>query len=85
MLCCSPYFTFCGAQKNAVDYEAKMIEVTRRMGGPGSYAAYSADSAILRSSRSKGLHGWSTAPQLLPVARECDVILGLENHYKDGF
>ena len=23
--------------------------------------------------------------QLLPVARECDVILGLENHYKDGF
>ena len=22
---------------------------------------------------------------VLPVARECDVILGLENHYKDGF
>ena len=39
----------------------KMIEVTRRMGGPGRYAAYSADSAILRSSWSKGSHGWSTA------------------------
>src|SRR6188768_2654326 len=38
MLCCSPDFTNpdADARKRAVEHEAKMIEVTRRMGGPRS-------------------------------------------------
>ena len=37
-------------------------------------------------SRQQGLE-WviDCIQQVLPVARECDVVLGLENHYKDGF
>src|SRR3954469_20010955 len=38
MLCCSPDFTNPDndARKRAVEHEARMIAVTRRMGGPGS-------------------------------------------------
>src|SRR5687767_1250936 len=38
MLCCSPDFTQpdADARKRAVEHEARMIEVTRRLGGPGT-------------------------------------------------
>lgn len=88
MLCCSPDFTQPDAdgRKRAVEHEAEMIRVTRRLGGRGSVCR------VLSGQRYPGLDvkqglEWVTAciEALLPVARENDVILGLENHYKDGF
>ena len=56
----------------------------RRAAGPS--AASSAASATRSVGREQGLE-WVVAciEQVLPVAREHDVVLGLENHYKDGF
>ena len=88
MLCCSPDFTNPSEEgrKKAVDYEAKMIEVTRRMGGPGSVCRVLSGQRYPEVELEQGI-AWvvDCIQQLLPVARECDVILGLENHYKDGF
>ena len=49
---------------------------------PGAFAA----SVIPEVRREQGLE-WVVAciDAMLPVARENDIILGLENHYKDGF
>ena len=88
MLCCSPDFTNPDAdvRKRALDREIEMIRVCRRLGGPSRSAASSAASATRRSAGSRAWPGWwSASTQLLPVAREHDVILGMENHYKDGF
>ena len=88
MLCCSPDFTNpdADARKRAVEHEAKMIEVTRRMGGPRSVCRVLSGQRYPEVAWNKGSNGWRTPfKQLLPVARECDVVLGLENHYKDGF
>ena len=89
MLCCSPDFTNPDpdARKRAVDREAEMIRVTRRLGGPRAGLPRPLRPALSRaSSRAQGLE-WVVAciEQVLPVAREHDVVLGLENHYKDGF
>jgi len=88
MLCCSPDFTNPSkeARKKAVDYETKMIEVTRRMGGPGSVCRVLSGQRYPEVELEQGI-AWvvDCIQQLLPVAREWDVILGLENHYKDGF
>jgi sugar phosphate isomerase/epimerase len=88
MLCCSPDFTNpdADARKRAVEHEAKMIEVTRRMGGPRSVCRVLSGQRYPEVALDQGIE-WvaDSIQQLLPVARECDVVLGLENHYKDGF
>ena len=88
MLCCSPDFTNpdADARKRAVEHEAKMIEVTRRMGGPRSVCRVLSGQRYPEIALDQGIE-WvaDSIQQLLPVARECDVVLGLENHYKDGF
>ena len=89
MLCCSPDFTNpdADARKRAVEREAEMIRVTRRLGGPGTVCRVLSRPALSRrSAASRGWSGSSSASsEVLPVAREHDVVLGLENHYKDGF
>ena len=89
MLCCSPDFTNPDpdARKRAVEREAEMIRVTRRLGGPGAVCrVLSGQRYPGRRAASRGWSGWSRCiEQVLPVAREYDVVLGLENHYKDGF
>jgi sugar phosphate isomerase/epimerase len=88
MLCCSPDFTNpdADARKRAVEHEAKMIEVTRRMGGPRSVCRVLSGQRYPEVALDQGIEWVAGAIQeLLPVARECDVVLGLENHYKDGF
>ena len=89
MLCCSPDFTNPDpdARKRAVEREAEMIRrhaPAGRRAGPS--AACSAASAIPDVGREQGLE-WvvECIEAVLPVAREHDVVLGLENHYKDGF
>jgi sugar phosphate isomerase/epimerase len=88
MLCCSPDFTNPDpdARKHAVDHEVEMIRVTRRLGGPRSICRVLSGQRRPDVSRAQGLE-WVVAciEQVLPVARELDVVLGLENHYKDGF
>jgi sugar phosphate isomerase/epimerase len=87
MLCCSPDFTDpdADARKRAVGREAEMIRVTRRLGGPRAVCRVLSGQRHPGVERRQGLE-WvvSCINELLPVAREHDVILGLENHYKDG-
>ena len=88
MLCCSPDFTNpdAGERQRAVDHEAAMIAVTRRLGGPRAVCRVLSGQRYPEVSREQGLE-WVVAAieRLLPVAREHDLVLGLENHYKDGF
>jgi sugar phosphate isomerase/epimerase len=88
MLCCSPDFTQPDpdARRRAVDHEARMIEVTRRLGGPGTVCRVLSGQRYPEVSREQGLE-WvvECITSLLPVARENEVVLGLENHFKDGF
>lgn len=88
MLCCSPDFVRPDpdARKRAVDREAEMICVTRRLGGEGAVCRVLSGQRHPEVSREQGLE-WVVGciEQLIPVAREHGVILGIENHYKDGF
>jgi sugar phosphate isomerase/epimerase len=88
MLCCSPDFTTPDPdqRKRAIEHEAQMIEVTARLGGPGAVCRILSGQRYPDVSWEQGrewvLHAIRS---LLPVAREHRVILGMENHYKDGF
>lgn len=88
MLCCSPDFTNPDpdGRKRAVEREAELIRVTRRLGGPRAVCRVLSGQRYPGLDRRQGLE-WVVGciEQVLPVAREHDVILGLENHYKDGF
>ncbi|GAA5198118.1 sugar phosphate isomerase/epimerase [Rugosimonospora acidiphila] len=88
MLCASPDFTHPDPDVRAreLDRQAEMIRVAARLGGPG------ASCRVLSGQRhpgvrvQQGLDYAATAIQaLLPLARELDVTLAIENHYKDGF
>src|SRR5262249_3603785 len=88
MLCCSPDFTNPDpdGRKRAVEREAEMIQVTRRLGGAGAVCRVLSGQRYPGLDRRQGL-AWVVGciEQILPVAREHGVVLGLENHYKDGF
>lgn len=88
MLCCSPDFTHPDPdqRKRAVDKERQMIAVTRRLGGPGAVCRVLSGQRYPQVSRAQGLD-WCTECILacLETARELNIVLGLENHYKDGF
>jgi sugar phosphate isomerase/epimerase len=88
MLCCSPDFTnpAADARKRAVDREAELIAVTRRLGGPRAVCRVLSGQRYPEVSRQQGLE-WvvECINQVLPVARDYDIVLGIENHYKDGF
>lgn len=88
MMCCSPDFTNpdADARKRAVAHEVEMIRVTRRMGGPGAVCRVLTGQRYPEVSVDQGV-AWvkECIDQLLPVAREYDIVLGLENHYKDGY
>ncbi len=88
MLCCSPDFTNPDpdGRQRALDREIQMIGVCRRLGGPKSVCRVLSGQRYPEVSREQGV-AWvvEAIQKLLPVAREHDVILGMENHYKDGF
>ncbi len=88
MLCCSPDFTNPDkdARKRAIDREAILIAVARRLGGPGTVCRVLSGQRYPEVDRRQGLE-WvaDCINQVLGVAREHDVVLGLENHYKDSF
>jgi len=88
MLCCSPDFTNpdSAARQRAIEREATLIRVTRRIGGPGAVCRVLSGQRYPEVSRSQGVK-WvvECITAVLPTAREHGIILGLENHYKDGF
>jgi sugar phosphate isomerase/epimerase len=88
MLCCSPDFTQPQAsqRRGAVDKQVAMIEACHRLGGRGSVCRVLSGQRRPEVSRSDGMK-WCVEciGECLPVARELGVVLGLENHYKDGF
>jgi sugar phosphate isomerase/epimerase len=88
MLCCSPNFTNPDPEgrKQAVEREIQMIRITRRLGGPGAACRVLSGQRYPEVSLEQGL-AWvvETITQLIPIAREYDIVLALENHYKDGY
>jgi sugar phosphate isomerase/epimerase len=88
MLCCSPDFTNpdADARRRAVDREAELIQVAQRLGGPRTVCRVLSGQRYPQIDRRQGVE-WvvDCISNVLPVAREHDVILGLENHYKDSF
>lgn len=88
MLCCSPDFTNpdSDARRHAVERHCHLIEVAHRLGGPGTVCRVLSGQRYPNVGRAQGLEWVVTCiEELLPVAREYEIILGLENHYKDGF
>ena len=63
-----------------------MIRVTRFLGGAGAVCRVLSGQRYPEVSREQGIE-WvvECIEAVLPAAREQGVILGLENHYKDGF
>jgi sugar phosphate isomerase/epimerase len=88
MLCCSPDFTNPDpdARKLAIDKEIEMVRATLRLGGPRAVCRVLSGQRYPNVGREQGLE-WvvECINAVLPVAKECDIVLGLENHYKDGF
>src|SRR4051812_2509428 len=88
MLCASPDFTAPDPdkRKREMERQAEMIRVTRRLGGPGAVCRVLTGQRYADVSWEQGLEWVLEAfHAVLPVAREHGVVLGLENHYKDGF
>jgi sugar phosphate isomerase/epimerase len=88
MLCCSPDFTAPDAskRKREIEREAHMIRITRRLGGPRAVCRILSGQAYPEVSWEQGREWVLEAfHELIPVAIEHDIVLGMENHYKDGF
>ena len=85
MLCCSPDFTQPDpdGRKRAVEREARLIEATALLGG--GWCRVLSGQRYPNVSREQGV-AWvlEAFEELLPVAREQNVVLAMENHYKDG-
>jgi sugar phosphate isomerase/epimerase len=88
MLCASPDFTHPDPAVRAaeIDRHAQLIRIAHRLGGPGASARVLSGQAHPEVGREQGV-AWAVEAitELLPLARELDVTLAMENHYKDGF
>jgi sugar phosphate isomerase/epimerase len=88
MLCCSPDFSNpdADARKRAVEREIQLVAVTKRLGGPRAVCRVLSGQRYPEVPRQQGLE-WvvQCIERVLPAAREHDIVLGLENHYKDSF
>jgi len=88
MLCCSPDFTAPDAdkRKREIEREGEMIRITRHLGGAGAVCRILSGQRYPEVSWQQGRE-WvlDAIHQVLPVAKEYGVVLGMENHYKDGF
>lgn len=88
MLCCSPDFTHPEAEQRAraVEYQQQMIRVARLLGGEGVVCRVLSGQRWPSLSRAQGLeYARDGIVSCLPLAEELGVVLGLENHYKDGY
>ena len=87
MMCCSPDFTSpdADARREAIDKEVSMMQITRRLGGAGSTCRVLSGPRYPEVQLEQGVE-WviDAITQLIPIAKELDIVLGMENHYKDG-
>jgi sugar phosphate isomerase/epimerase len=87
MMCCSPDFTHPddAIRAQAIDHLRTMIRITRRIGGEGARCRVLTGQRFPEVTRAQGIAWFVDAMDaLIPVARAHDVVLALENHYKDG-
>lgn len=88
MLCCSPDFTNPDAdgRKRAIERHVELIRVTRQLGGARAACRVLSGQRYPEVAIPQGVE-WvvNAITQLLPVAHEYDIVLAMENHYKDGF
>jgi sugar phosphate isomerase/epimerase len=88
MLCCSPDFTApdTNKRKREIEREAHMIRIARRLGGPGTVCRVLSGQRYPEVEWEQGRE-WvlQALYELIPVAKENNIVLGMENHYKDGF
>ena len=87
MFICSPDFTHPDPdeRRRAIEYQVKMIEVTALLGGPGAVCRILSGQQHQGVDRKQGVE-WvvDAIQQVIPVAGEHSVVLGMENHYKDS-
>jgi len=87
LFCCSPDFTVPDdtLRRRERDRAVAMIEIAHRLGGAGTVCRVLSGQRYPDVSIERGLMWVTEAIQsLLPIAAERGVVLGLENHYKDG-
>ncbi|HVX06729.1 sugar phosphate isomerase/epimerase family protein [Humibacter sp.] len=85
MLCASPDLTHPDSDQRAreFDVEVEMIRVASTLGGPGTSCRLVSGQAHPGVSIDQGLEWVHDAiERLIPIARELDVVLAIENHYK---
>jgi sugar phosphate isomerase/epimerase len=88
MLCCSPDFTVPDAnkRKREIERQVHMIKITKRLGGPRAVCRVLSGQRYPDVAWEQGKEWVIEAfNELIPVAKENKIILGMENHYKDGF
>jgi sugar phosphate isomerase/epimerase len=88
MLCCSPDFTHPEAaeRERAIDYQRQMIQVAHQLGGSGVVCRVLSGQRWPDVTREQGLaYARDGILACLPLATELGVVLGIENHYKDGY
>ena len=88
MLCVSADFTNPDPDQRAraVEHQLRMMETARFLGGSGTACRILTGQRYPGLSVAEGLDRVAECyEQILPVASELDVVLALENHYKDGY
>jgi sugar phosphate isomerase/epimerase len=88
MLCASPDLSAPDPElrKKEFDKEVQMIQAARRISGPGVSVRVLSGQRRPEVAVDQGLDWVAEAiNQLVGVASELDVLLSIENHYKDGF
>jgi sugar phosphate isomerase/epimerase len=88
MMCCSPNFTHPDPdeRKREIEREIEMIRVTRYLGGAGAVCRVLSGQRYPDVSHEQGVEWVIECLQtVILAAREYDIVLGMENHYKDGF
>ncbi|MGH9470022.1 MAG: sugar phosphate isomerase/epimerase family protein [Terriglobia bacterium] len=86
MLCCSPDFTSpdASARRNAVSREKQMIDVTAALGG--RFCRVLSGQRRPEASRAQGVK-WvvECIRELIDYAAPKNIVLAMENHYKDNY
>jgi sugar phosphate isomerase/epimerase len=88
MLCASPDFTHPDAdeRRRQFDEQVRFLGIAAEIGGAGSSCRVLTGQAHPEVGEDEGFSFVLEAfEQLLPIAHELDIVLGFENHYKDGF
>jgi sugar phosphate isomerase/epimerase len=88
MFCTSPDFTHPDPAVRSAerDRQVAVMGIARELGGAGASCRVLSGQRHPGVSTEQGLE-WAAESigAVLPVARELDIVLGLENHYKDGY